>query len=101
MGFTWLLGVLVVEVKALLPLAYIYTILVAFQGVFIFLCFVVFCKQVRDEYVKWWLEKVKKSDFLTKYFGSRRKTTPIGMVWHTCIRVESRESLFCCVCGTT
>ena len=47
MGLTWIFGVLIVEVEQLLPLAYIYTILVAFQGLLIFLLFVVLSSQVR------------------------------------------------------
>ena len=69
MGLTWILGVLIVEVEALLPLAYIYTILVAFQGLWIFLIFVALPKQVRDEYQKWLKAKVKESDSLTKFLG--------------------------------
>ena len=58
MGLTWIFGVLIVEVEKLVPLAYIYTIMVAFQGLFIFLLFVAFPKEVRDAYVKVWREKV-------------------------------------------
>ena len=68
MGLTWIVGVLIVEVEELLPLAYIYTIMVAFQGLAIFLIFVVFSKKVREAYVKWWRERVNKSEFLSKYF---------------------------------
>ena len=71
MGLTWIVGVLIVEVEALLPLAYIYTILVAFQGLWIFLVFVLFPKQVRDEYRKLWRSKVKASETLSKYFGDK------------------------------
>ena len=70
MGLTWIVGVLIVEVEALLPLAYIYTIMVAFQGLFIFLMYVVFSKQVREVYTKWWKAKVNESEFLNKYFGT-------------------------------
>ena len=70
MGLTWILGVLIVEVEELVPLAYIYTIMVAFQGLFIFFIFVVFSKQVREAYAKCWRYKVNSSDVLTKYFGS-------------------------------
>ena len=70
MGLTWIVGVLIVEVKALLPLAYIYTILVAFQGLWIFIIFVLLSKQVREAYTKWWRAKVNESDFLSKYFGA-------------------------------
>ena len=69
MGLTWIFGVLIVEVEELVPLAYIYTIMVAFQGLFIFLIFVVFSKQVREAYAKCWRRKVNESDFLTRYFG--------------------------------
>ena len=69
MGITWIMGVLVVEVEALLPLAYIFTIMVAFQGLAIFIIFVVFSKQVREAYRKWWKVKVSNSTVLSKYFG--------------------------------
>ena len=59
MGLTWIVGVLIVEVEKLVPLAYIYTIMVAFQGLIIFLLFVAFPKEVRDAYVKVWRKKVK------------------------------------------
>jgi len=32
LGLTWIIGVVIVEVEAIVPLAYIYTIMVAFQG---------------------------------------------------------------------
>ena len=48
MGLTWIFGVLIVEVEELIPLAYIYTILVAFQGVFIFILFVVLDSKVSE-----------------------------------------------------
>ena len=70
MGLTWIVGVLIVEVEELLPLAYIYTIMVAFQGVWIFLIFVAFSKRVRSAFSKWWRSKVNKSDFLSKYFSA-------------------------------
>ena len=62
MGITWLIGVLVTEVEALLPLAYIFTIMVAFQGVAIFLSLVAFQKSVRDEYIKWLKKHHQSSD---------------------------------------
>ena len=71
MGLTWIVGVLIVEVPQLLPLAYIYTIMVAFQGVFIFVIFVPFSKQVKEAYSKWWRVKVSESDILSKYFGDK------------------------------
>jgi peptidoglycan biosynthesis protein MviN/MurJ (putative lipid II flippase) len=61
LGVPWIFGVLLVKMEELTPLAYVYTILVAFQGVFIFLILVLFSKQTRDEYVKWW-NTVKKSE---------------------------------------
>ena len=54
MGLTWIIGFLVFEVPALLPLAYIFTIFVAFQGMAIFVLFVLLDKQVREAYSKWW-----------------------------------------------
>ena len=51
MGLTWIIGLAVVEIKELLPLAYIFTIVAAFQGVFIFLVLVIFTKGVRDEII--------------------------------------------------
>ena len=50
MGLTWVIGVLVFEVPALFPLAYIFTIFVAFQGIAIFVLFVLFDKPVREAY---------------------------------------------------
>ena len=75
MGLTWILGVLVVEVEELVPLAYIYTIMVAFQGLFIFLIFVVLSKQVREAYAKCWRAKVNESDILSKYFRGKTLST--------------------------
>ena len=82
MGLTWIFGVLIVEVEALLPLAYIYTILVAFQGLWIFLIFVALPKQVRDEYRKLFKAKVKESDRLSKFFG-QSNTLFTEVVSHT------------------
>ena len=73
MGLTWIVGLLILEVDALLPLAYIYTIMVAFQGLFIFLSVVVFQESVRSEYIKWWKKNFKRpakiSKFITKSSG--------------------------------
>ena len=69
MGLTWITGVLVFELPALLPLAYIFTIFVAFQGVAIFVIFVPLSKQVREAYSKWWKVKVAESDTLSRLFG--------------------------------
>ena len=67
MGLTWILGVLVLNVPALLPLAYIYTIMMAFQGLAIFLSLVAFQQPVRNEYIKWWKNKVQSPhEYLTK-----------------------------------
>ena len=64
-----MIGVLVFEIPALLPLAYIFTIFVAFQGVAIFVIFVLLSKQVREAYSKWWKVKVAESDILSRHFG--------------------------------
>ena len=74
MGVTWILGVFIVVFQELLSLAYIYTTVVAFQGAFIFLIFIVFSKQVREAYAKWWRSKVSESDFLTKHFTPTSNT---------------------------
>ena len=66
MGLTWIVGVLVVEVEELVPLAYIYTIMVAFQGLFIFLIFVAYPKEVRDAYIKMWKNNIKTFDVFTE-----------------------------------
>ena len=75
MGITWIIGFLVIEVEALFALAYIFTIFVAFQGVFIFVIFVLLSKQVRENYAKWWKAKVTESDFLSKHFGDKKSLT--------------------------
>ena len=66
MGLTWISGVLIVEVEELVPLAYIYTIMVAFQGLFIFLIFVAYPKEVRDAYAKVWRDNIKTLDIFTE-----------------------------------
>ena len=83
MGLTWIVGVLVVEVKELVPLAYIYTIMVAFQGLFIFLIFVAYPKEVRDAYVKLWRNDIKTLDIFplkdTQFLEVNYK--PISSSW--------------------
>jgi len=69
MGLTWTCGLLVVTESSLSFLAYLFTILMAFQGLFIFLIFVVFSKTVREAYIKWWRVKVNESSFLSRHFG--------------------------------
>ena len=71
MGITWIIGFLVIEVEVLFAFAYIFTVFVAFQGVFIFVILVLLSKQVRESYIKWWKAKVAKSDFLNKHFGEK------------------------------
>ena len=58
-----------IEVEELFALAFIFTIFVAFQGLFIFVIFILLSKQVREKYAKWWKENVTESDFLSKHFG--------------------------------
>ena len=69
MGLTWIgtssFTSTIVEVKELVPLAYIYTIMVAFQGLFIFLIFVAYPKEVRDAYVKLWRNDIKTLNIFT------------------------------------
>ena len=71
MGLTWITGILLVYRPEVAPLAYLYTFMVAFQGLFIFLLFVVFSQAVRQAYLKAWKERVNESDFLSKHFGNK------------------------------
>ena len=71
MGITWIIGVLVIEFEELFALAFIFTIFVAFQGLFIFIYFILLQKPVRDSYAKWWKAKVAESEFLSKHFGEK------------------------------
>jgi hypothetical protein len=75
MGITWIIGVLVIEVEELFALAFIFTIFVAFQGLFIFILFVLLQKPVRESYAKWWKATVSESDSLSKYFGQANLTS--------------------------
>ena len=75
MGITWIIGVLVIEVEELFALAYIFTIFVAFQGLSIFIFFILLQKPVRDSYAKWWKAKVVESDFLSRHFGDKGLTS--------------------------
>ena len=70
-GITWIIGVLVIEVEELFALAYIFTIFVAFQGLFIFIIFVLLQMPVRENYAKWWKAKVAKLYILSRYFGEK------------------------------
>ena len=78
MGLTWTIGFLVIVVDELFALAYIFTIFVAFQGLFIFVIFVLFSKQVKETYAKWWKAKVAESDLLSKHFGNQNLTMGVG-----------------------
>ena len=93
MGLTWIFGVLIVEVEGLVPLAYIYTIMVAFQGVFIFLILVAFSKQVRAAYAKWWMAMVNESDFLSKYFSTSLSLQSVSAGFVHCLLSPSFPSL--------
>jgi protein-S-isoprenylcysteine O-methyltransferase Ste14 len=90
MGITWIIGFLVIEVEELFTLAYIFTIFVAFQGVFIFVIFVLLSKQVRENYAKWWKAKIAESDFLSKHFGSKILTSGTGVV-SKLLKLNSKE----------
>ena len=79
MGITWIIGVLVIEVEELFALAFIFTIFVAFQGLFIFVIFVLLQIPVRENYAKWWKAKVAKSDILSRCFG-KKILTPSTLV---------------------
>ena len=58
------------EVLALYPrpLAYIFTIFVAFQGVAILVFFVLLSKPVKEAYSKWWKIKATKSKIYCRLF---------------------------------
>ncbi len=71
MGLSWITGLFLISRNELKFLAYIFTILVAFQGVLIFILFVILSKTVREAYTKWWKIKVSESSFLSKYFGDK------------------------------
>ena len=86
MGITWIIGVLVIELFAL---AFIFTILVAFQGLFIFIIFVLLSKQVRETYQSWWKAKVAESDFLSSYFGEKQLTLGTSASVSKTIRLHS------------
>ncbi len=75
MSLTWIIGIMVLNVEALLPLVYIYTIMVALQGFFIFLMFVLFSKSVRDAYKKWWKFTISQTNWYQKYFGKKHHAT--------------------------
>ena len=77
MGLTWLLGLLIVEEKIIVgskvvvPLAYIFTLMMALQGIFIFLIFILFSRVVQEAYIKCWRTKVNESEVLSKIFGDK------------------------------
>ena len=78
MGLTWAVGILVFEVPVLYPLAYIFTIFVAFQGVAIFVLFVLLNKPVREAYSKWWKIKATKSEIYSRLFPNQSLTKVIS-----------------------
>ena len=80
MGITWIIGFLVIKVDKLFTLAYIFTIFVAFQGLFIFVIFVLLSKQVRENYAKWWKAKVAESDYLSRHFSEKSLLTSLKSV---------------------
>ena len=71
MGITWIIGLAVVEIEELLPLAYIFTFVAAFQGVSMYMVLVWLTKSVRDELIKWIVNKYEKvfkpSSSMVKY----------------------------------
>ena len=64
-----------IEVEELFAVALIFTIFVAFQGLFIFVIFVLLQKPVRESYAKWWKARVAESDYLSRYFGEKIPTS--------------------------
>ena len=72
MGLTWVIGFLVIEVEELFVFAYIFTIVAAFQGLFIFIVLVLLdSKMVRDMLAKWWRARFERSDFYSIHFGQK------------------------------
>ena len=76
LGITWIIGIILVVSEGLLFLVYIYTIMVAFQGVFIFFLYVILSKSVKDAVTNWWKVQVNESDILNKYFGEKLSSKP-------------------------
>ena len=89
-----------IEVDELFPLAYIFTIFVAFQGFFIFVIFVPLSKQVRENYAKWWKAKVAESDFLSSHFGEKPITLGTAAA-SVCKSQKAIMSLAIVACGNT
>ena len=81
MGLTWISGVLIVVVDELLTLAYIFTIMVAFQGVSIFFFFVLIQKEVRDAYLKLWrtMTKTQTDIHKEKYYKNTASTEMVSI----------------------
>ena len=92
MGLTWILGVLIVKIEDLVPLAYIYTFMVAFQGCFIFLLFVVFSKVVRRAYAQCFKCKVYGSKYSSGNQNVLDKSPDHEMVSITCLCLYSAPS---------
>jgi len=95
MSITWILGILIVEIKELFTLAYIYTIMVAFQGFFIFLIFVVFSRATRAVYCKWWKLNVK----LPKFFDKSKNDSTFRLQTISSALVSSTNSLELVTCN--
>ena len=81
-----------IEVEELFALAFIFTIFVAFQGLFIFVIFVLFSKQVQENYAKWWKAKVAESDFLSNYYGEKHLALGRAALVSKIIRLHSYSS---------
>ena len=78
MGLTWLIEFLVVYVEVLVPLA---SIMVAFQGLWIFLVLVVFQKSIRGVYLKLWRTINDKRQKLTgARMAAKRTAAPTVML---------------------
>jgi len=60
MGFIWIAGVVILDDERLAPLAFIYTMVVALQGFFIFVVLVLVPKSVREDLAKFISSKSKK-----------------------------------------
>ena len=73
MGITWIIGVLVIEVEELFPFAFIFTVFVAFQGLFIFVILIVL--DSRQKLYKQWKVNIAKSSLISRFFNSEKSLT--------------------------
>ena len=91
MGITWIIGVLVIEVEELFPLAFIFTVIVAFQGLFIFVILIVL--DSRQKLYKEWKANMAKSSLISRFFNSEKSLTLSSTLNPVSINVQSLHPL--------